>query len=645
MIENVFEKGLSYYSKKFGKRSKTHCYKIDEVDERIARCGIKRIAVLVDENTVSDDFGLIKNASIAGYYSFSLGAIGTLINGIEVQPLLPGNHPMDIDGWLMSAGNQFANYSLNQYLLDNGCEDKIIVKHVNAIDGTKYYSYIDFFSNEQKTIVQIHNYFKRCYEIPFALDLQLTLRNSTGKILESRQVIIPANGTKLITSDDFSYSDFAGYLEVEFDVTSKVNKFLHYYATYISDDFVSNNHQSGLGLHPAKSEFTRGFIPEAQDETLVVCLFQRNYATPVAAKALLRYSDGKTLRTMEREFPPLKKHEMLFQDIKELFKEVDFSRTLSPIVDVISEVPLHRPNYYYAKKGKKGYYDISHAGPDPKVYVREYGSPALEAQERKKVQKYGCSELELKQFILPDATEIESVFGFAGDSTCHIADFKLDFYDEQGELTSSFEHSFNFEKERFIVLNKFLKDRGINNFSGTVSLRASAKATEIPVTFNGISGYRNKKNLYLTTTASSGGNPDNLPFYFVAGPPNYLNGDCSVGVTEIYGPAICSDIFDTYFCITYPSANKNLRNKIEYEMQVYNTSGKSSVFYRTINSHGTDYFKLSDLLLKESLPSEKGSYMLWFFAVGAHLYGHRILIRKSDNAISVEHCYPGKYGI
>lgn len=645
MIENVLEKGLSYYSKKFGKRSKTHYYSSDEVNEKIAKFGIKRFAVLVDESTTFSEFDRIKNASTSGYYSFSLDAIGTLISGKEVQPLLPGNPPRDIDGWLMSAGNIFANYSLNQYLFENGCENQIIVKHVNAVDGTKYYSYIDFFSNEQKTMVQIHNYFKRCYEIPFPIDLQLTLRDSHGMVLESKQVIIPPNGTKVITSDDFSSKGFAGYLEVEFDVTSKVNRFLHYYATYMSDDFISNNHQSGLGLHPAQSAFTRGFIPENSNETLVVCLFQKNYTTPVVAKAILRYYDGKTVKTMEREFPPLKKHGMLFQDIKELFRDVDFSKTLSPIVDVISEVPLHRPNYYYAKKGKKGYYDISHAGPDPKVYVREYGSPALESQEREKVQKYGCSEMELKQFILPEATGIESMFGFAGDSTCPITDFRLDFYDEQGELASFFEHSFNFEKKRFINLNKFLKDRGINNFSGTVSLRPSAKASEIPMTFNGISGYRHIKSLYLTSTASSGGNPDNIPFYFVAGPPNYLNGDCSVGVTEIYGPAICSDIFDTYFCITYPSANKNLRNKIEYEIQVYNTKGNSKVFYRTINSHGTDFFRLSDLLSRDPLLSEKGSYVLWFFSVGAHLYGQRILMRKSDNAISVEHCYPGKYGI
>lgn len=644
MMESFLEKGLNLYSRKFGRRSKSHYFADDAVNARIGHYRISTMAVLIDETTSYQGLGAL-NASVSGVFSFSLDMVGTEWEGHHVQPLLPGKAPEYVDGWLMSAGNQFANYSLNQYLLENGCESQCIVKHVNFIDGTKYYSYIDFFSSDQTTSVQIHNYFKRCYGIPFPLDLQLTLRKVDGAVLETKQIIIAPNATRVLSCDDFTTKDFTGYLEVEFDVSSRVNKFLHYYATYSSRDFISNNHQSGLGLHPAGSTFTRGFIPEDEGETLVVCIFQKDYASDVVATALLQYHDGTMLQSVARDLKPVRRNGMLFQDMKELFSDIDFTKTRSPIVKIHSVVPLDRPNYYYAKRGMAGFYDISHAGPDPKVHIEANGEAVVSPGERQKLQEYGCSEMELKQFILPERTGIEALLGFAGDATCAVGDFLLEFHREDGELAAAVEHSFNFDKERFVDLRRLSQTLGLEGFSGAVSLKASPRADKVPVVFNAISAYRHVDRAYLTTTAASGGSPDNTPFYYSSGPPNYLSGPCSTGVTEIYGPAFSSELFDTYFCLTYPCANRALRGEVDYEIQVYNSAGKSRMFYRKIAVHGTDYFSISDLLAQQNLESVQGSYMVWFFAAGVHLYGQRILLRKSDNAIAVEHCYPGKYGI
>ena len=639
MAARIIEKGLHYLSRKVGER--IHYYKIEDINTKIKHFQIKRLAILVDGETSTEELNQLKDVSIVGYYSFSLELIGTKVNGVEVQPLLP-NTSVDIDGWLVSAVNEFAGYSLNQYLLENSNENQVIIQHVKASHGTVYYSYIDFFSNEQRTMVQIHNYFDRCYRIPFPLDIRLTLRNAEGEILETGQVVIPPNGIRVVSSDDFSAQDFVGYLEVEFEVTSKVNPFLHYYANYVSEDFISNNHQSGLGLHPANSAFTRGYVPTADGESLVICLFQRHYSNPVVAKAILQYTAGETRKTAEKQFPPIRKNQMLFQDIKELFHEIDFSKTKAPCVAVQSEVPLHRPNYYYSKKGKKGYYDTSHAGPDPKVYVRAWAEASLTKEERAKIQKFDCCEMELKQFIFPPETGIESLLGLGNDTTVEIKQFIFDFYNEQGKLLYSFEDEFDYDKQTYINLNEYLQGKSVETFSGTLSLRPALLAPEVPVAMNGISAYKHRANPYVTSTAASGANADNIPFYFRGAPPNYLRGECSVGVTDIFGPGIASDIYDTYYAITYPCSNKKLLEKIEYEIQIMNTDGQKRMIYRTIAAHGCEFFKLSDLVQQTGHNSEGGYYTVWFFAVGAHLYGQRILFRKSDNAVSVEHCYPGK---
>lgn len=643
MVERIIERGFSYLGRKLGKG--VHYHEIADINAKLRHFQIKRLAILVDGKTNTEGLNKLKDVSIVDYYSFSLDLIGTKVNGFEVQPLLPNTSTIDTDGWLVSAMNEFAGYSLNQYLLENSIEKQVVIQHVKAPQGTTYYSYIDFFSNEQRTTVQIHNYFDRCYRIPFPLDIRFTLRNTEGEKVETGQVIIPPNGIRVISSDDFAGQEFVGYLEIEFEVTSKVNPFLHYYANYTSGDFISNNHQSGLGLHPANSLFTRGYIPTSDDESLVVCLFQRNYSNPVNAKAILQYTSGNSRKTIEKDFPPINKNHMLFQDIKKLFREIDFSKAKAPCVAVQSEVPLHRPNYYYSQKGKKGYFDTSHAGPDPKNYTKTFGGASLTREERAKIQKFGCYEMELKQFIFPPGTGIESLLGLGNDTTIEIKQFIFDFYNEQGKLLYSFEDDFDYDKQTYINLNEYLKEKNIEDFSGTLSLRPSSKTPEVPVVMNGISAYRHRDNPYLTSTAASGSNADNIPFYFRAAPPNYIGGECSVGVTDIFGPGITSDIYDTYYAITYPCSNKNLTKKIEYEILVVNASGQKRVIHRTIPAHGCNFLKLSDLVRQTGHNSEGGYYTVWVFAVGAHLYGQRILLRKSDCAISVEHCYVGKYGL
>ncbi len=641
----IGKKLYSFLSKKL-KPIKVEYYSLNEVDQKITHFKIKKIAILIDEIVDFNLFKDLKAEKIVGFFSFNLDIIGSKIDGFEILPLLPDSN-IDTDGWLVSTKNELTSFALNRYLLQHKKENQIIMQHVKYLNNTKYYSYADFFSNDQKTLIHVNNYLRRLYAIPFPLDIRLTLRNCEGSIIDARQIIIPIDSIRVISSDDFSVKDFVGYLELEFEIAKKISPFLHYMVDYISPDFISSNHQSGLGLHPANSSFTRGYIPTRGEESLVVCLFQRNYKNPIKVTALLNYSrDGKII-SKEKEFKAIKQNQMLYQDIKELFNEIDFSKINSPYVKVKSSYPLHRPNYYYKKKGKKGYFDTSHAGPDLSNHVKGTyrGMAEITGEEKDKLHKYGCAEMDLKHYILPEEMKIKSIMALGDDTTVDIKNFTLQFYDTDGNISHSFETEFDYDKDRYFNINSFLESKGVGNFSGSVSFRPSIMDQQIPVSMNGISIFSHKDNPYYTSTAASGAAPDNIPFYFRAGPPSYSKVKNSVGITDIFCRGIVSGLYDTYLIISYPSANNKLNNKIDYEIKITSSSGESKSIHRKINANGTDFIKLSNLIKANGHSSEGGYYTVWLFSGEAHLYAQHILYRKNDHAISVEHCYSGKFGI
>lgn len=635
----------SILSKKL-RPEKVEYYSDNEINQKLARFKIEKAAILIDGFADFNLFKKLKIKSIAGFFSFNLDLIGTMIADLEVLPLLPDSS-IDTQGWIVSTKNELTSFALNRYLLEHKKENQIIIQHIKHPNATKYYSYADFFSNEQKTLVHVNNYLRRLYAIPFPLDIRLTLKNCEGEVIETRQIIIPPDAIRIISSDDFTVKDFVGYLELEFEIAKKISPFLHYMVDYISPDFISSNHQSGLGLHPANSSFTRGYIPAKEDESLVVCLFQHNYKNPIKIKAVLNYSEKGNKISKEKEFNPLKQNQMLYQDIKELFREVDFNKITSPYVSIRSELPLHRPNYYYKKRGKSGYYDTSHAGPDLRHHIKSVyiGMVAITEKEKNKLQKFNCIEMDLKHYILPPEEKIESLMALGDDTTVDVKNFNLEFCNDEGVLLHSFDIEFDYDKERYFNISSFLNSKGIYDFSGSVSFRPQKNSRQIPVSMNGISIYTHKDNPYFSSTAASGAAPDNIPFYFRVGPPSYSKVKNSVGITDIFCRATVSTLYDTYLIIWNPSADKNLKKVANYEIQITNSNGESRTIYKKINANGSEFFKISELVKITGQNSRNGHYTIWIFSGETHLYAQHLLCRKTDHAIAVEHCYSGKFGI
>lgn len=648
-VRKIMPKGAYSFIKNIVKPPKEiGYYSPQEISNKIKHFNLKKLSILTDGNTDLTLLSKSTNLDIINIYSFNLEMIGKKIFGYDIQILTPGKK-IDTDGWILSSLNEADGFSLNQRLLESDSEGQVIIQHVKLPNSTKYYSYIDFFSNEQKTIVQINNYFRRCYALPFPVDLRLTLRDISGKIISTCQVILAPDEIKTIKSEDFDLKNFIGYLEVEFEIAKKITPFLHYMADFISPDFISSNHQSGLGLHPANSEFTRGYIPTEKDRSLEVCLFQHNYEIPIIIQAILSYTDSKEKTiTTTKNFPPLAKKQMLYQDIKKLFSEIDFTKTHSPVVSVRSEVPIHRPNYYYTAKNKKGYYDTSHAGPDLKNHVRTAykGIPTVTEIEKDLFRKNAVATMDIRHHVLPQEMRIHSIISVGGnDSTASIKDFCLDLYNLSGNHLQSFEETFDFEKERYLNLNEYVARKGFGNFSGTVSFKPGRMAKSIPISMDAITGYRHRDSGYMTSTAGNGSHPDNIPFYFRGGPPNYFRLKCSTGTTDIFARGRFTEEFDTLYTISYQSADQKVDRQITYEIQLTNSHGERKVLEKYLAPNGCDVIKLSELVKETGLSDPEGFYTVWLFSSKAHLYAQHILWRKSNDTIAVEHFYAGRFGL
>lgn len=632
MLTTMEDERLIYYSDK-------------ELTNTLNSYNAKKIAIYFDAST---DIELLKelhnNFEIVGYYCSYLELVNTEVNGIKVQ-LLPLNQKINADCWIISSTSPFPIFSLDKYLVDTDSTHIFAINHLIHEHRTKYYSYIDFFTDEGvETTVQIHNYLDYCYRNPYALNLKLTLRNGDGTILSRKQVIIPSNGIKVIKSSDFENKLVKGYLEVEFEIPVKIIPFLHYYANYINRDAISNNHQSGLGLMKAKSNFTRGYIPTKEEDSLEVCLFQHHYENPINIKAILRYYiDGK-VHLKEKPFPLLHQNEMLFIDIKEHFNDIDFTSIDAPVVIVNSEEPLHRPNFYYTTKGKKGFYDTTHAGADLSIYV-DVDSPAIAKDYIQKIKKLNCEPYHTVCNQFPPKMNIDSLIGGWNDTSINFSRHRIELHNSDGVLIHIFPKvKIDYNKATYFNLSEFIRANGIKDFTGSISILAEDSDIDIPGMTYLHTAFIQKDKDYITSTAGNGPNVVNVPFInrIVI---NDLRGPSITLGSDIYGPGICNDIYDTLFIISNKVSDNNCTKEARMELTLFNENGERRVLEKRIQPKGVTSIQLSELIEETNFDSPQGYYSLWSFSNDTALHMDRLLIRKEDQAISFEHCYSGKFGI
>lgn len=646
-LTSIIRRGSGYLNRKIQGPQQTHYYSTEYLLVKFKQFNVRKIAILIDGTTNVTELFKIPRISIEGVYTFSLDLVDIDVQGFPVQPLLEDNLPM-VDGWIMSSTGPVAYVSLVQFLDQHDLEKQVIFQHGIPFDGAKYYSYIDFFKDDQKTIIYLVNYLDRLYRIPFPLDLRYTLRDLNGNVELAGQILLHSGELRVLSSDELDVPDgFRGYLEVEFEVPTRVKPFLHYWADYINKEGVYSNHQSGLGLHPPNTRFTRGYIPTNSDLTMDVCLFQKDYSRPVIFKALLKYFlDDEELR-VERELPPVERRSMAFHDIKEIFSDIDFALVNSPIVEIYADVPIHRPNFYYRRRSAKTYYDVCHAGPSVANTISQSfnGERTFSLELLGKFRKYQCEPFVLNQFIYPPEHNIVSWLGLGDELSYPVQEFCCEFHGFDGQILKKFDCEFNFQEERFFNLNQLLRDQGVQEKSGLLSFYLDPSVQYVPRVASPMMAYQHVHGKYITTTAGHGGS-QNLPFFVRGTPSNYVAPDCSAGVTDMFARGISNAEFETFYAIGFATADRRLKNSVECQVEISNESGHRRSVYVTVNPNGSLFMNLSKLLHQMAeLRTAHGFYTVWFYCPDANLFLNHLLWRRSDNAISVEHCYIGKFGM
>jgi hypothetical protein len=192
--------------------------------------GVKRYSVIADHTSVAEDLPDLRGFDLCGFFTFDINLVGTKLAGHEVQLIKSCGPVPSCDGWLILSTLRAAVFALNHALMLTGNERQIVCRLYGG-QTTSISTYMDFFSGETETLVQISNYFDRKYRTLFPVDLRYTIRECDGTVRVAGQRIIPAGGLTVIDSREINLGQFEGYMRVMVEVEnlqSRVQPFMHY---------------------------------------------------------------------------------------------------------------------------------------------------------------------------------------------------------------------------------------------------------------------------------------------------------------------------------------------------------------------------------------------------------------------------------
>ena len=164
------EKVLTNIILKSGERDKSRG--ADYVKGAFEKYGVRSHAVLIDHTSVAEDLPDLPGR--CGCYTFELNNVGTIFAGSPVR-LAMLNGPMPAcDGWLVASTSRAAAVALNHALLRTGNERQIITRLYGG-QVSQINAYMDIFSGETETVVQISHYYDRKYRINFPIDMRYAI--------------------------------------------------------------------------------------------------------------------------------------------------------------------------------------------------------------------------------------------------------------------------------------------------------------------------------------------------------------------------------------------------------------------------------------------------------------------------------------
>jgi hypothetical protein len=615
---------------------------VEYVEGAFGKYGIRRYAVLVDKTSIPEDVPVPAGRELTGFYSFDIEKVGTIFAGGRVE-LITLNGPMpDCDGWLLMSTARSAVVALNHALVRTGKEGQVIVRlyggQVSVINA-----YMDVFSGETQTVVQIHHYFERKYRINFPLDLRYTICSCDGTVRAAGQRILPPGGLTVLDTRQLNLGDFAGYLRLELEVENlqmRVQPFIHFWADYISAAGLSRNHQSGWDQWAADTVFARGYYPVESDLELTLAFYNENDCETHPVVLLHFTKDGKEM-AVERPADPVPARQMSYQNISQLFADISLEGVASAFYLVKCDTPLHRPNYYIAPKGTRQYINTSHqTGSD----ARHWAVPTdlYPAHHLKKLNEFNVDPWVIAFPILEERFEIDTYLGLLSSTIAILRDFTVTIRDERGRVVLVRDERLDETSPEFLNLNEYVRRHGVKLDRGLLGLAPRKGSLEVPRRAISLLGFKHKEYRYLSTAPAAGFEDPNLPFYVDSPVPLQQQYEYSpVLVTDRFGPGMVSDEFDTLYIITNCSLDRHYARECTYRLEVYDSAGRMHCVYRTIPPQSHDTFWLSEILKDAKIGSGSPYFTVWQKCHDTLLISYHFLHRKRDHAMSCDDTFAG----
>lgn len=604
--------------------------------------GVKRYAVLADHTSVAEDLPELRGFDLCGFFTFDINLVGTKLAGREVQSIKSCGPVPSCDGWLILSTLRAAVFALNHALMLTGNEQQVVCR-LYAGQTTPITTYMDFFSGETETLVQISNYFDRKYRTLFPLDLRYTIRECDGTVRVAGQRIIPPGGLTVVDSRDLNLGQFEGYMRVMVEVEnlqSRVQPFMHYWADYISEAGLSRNHQSGWDPWAAGVVFSRGYMPVEPDLDLTLCFWNDNDVES-HPRVLLHFNQNGEEKAIERPAATVPARQMSYQNISGLFRDVSLEGANSAFYLITTDTPLHRPNYYVHPKGTKQYINTSHqTGSDAchwAVPTDCYQADYLQMLDRADTDPW------VIQFPMLDKSfGIDTYLGLLSSTFAKINDFTFIFRNAKGEVVFSKDETIDGRSPQFLNLQDYARRHGVRIDSGLFGLAPAKGLKEVPRRAISIVGFKHKDHPYICTAPASGFEDPNLPFYIdKLNPMCHMYDYSPVQVTDRFGPCIVSEEYDTLYIVTNCSLWKHYDRECEYKIELVDPKGKMYCAYRRIPPQSFDAFWLSELLSAERIPSDSTYFTMWERSNDTLLISYHFLYRKRDHAMSADDTFGG----
>ena len=604
--------------------------------------GVKRYAVLADHTSVAEDLPDLRGFDLGGFFTFDINLVGSNFAGHEVQLIKSCGPVPSCDGWLILSTLRAATFALNQALMLAGYEQQIICRLYGG-QTTPISTYMDFFSGETETLVQISNYFDRKYRTLFPVDLRFTIRECDGTVRAAGQRIIPAGGLTVIDSRDLNLGQFEGYLRVMVEVEnlqSRIQPFMHYWADYLSEAGLCRNHQSGWDQWAANVVFSRGYMPVEPDLDLTLCFYNDNEVES-HPRVLLHFNQNGEEKAIERSAATIPARHMSYQNISELFRDVSLEGANSAFYLITLDTPLHRPNYYIHSKGTKQYINTSHqTGSDACHWA--VPTDCYQADYLQMIDRFDTDPWVIQFPMLDKSFEIDTYLGLLSSTFCKINDFTFIFRNAKGEVVFSKDETIDGRSPQFLNLQDYARRHGVQIDSGLFGLAPRKGLKEVPRRAISIIGFKHKDYPYICTAPASGFEDPNLPFYIDKLNPMCHQYDYSpVQVTDRFGPCIVSEEYDTLYIVTNCSLWKHYARECEYKIEIIDPKGKMYCIYRKIPPQSFDAFWLSELLSAEGIPSDSTYFTLWQRSNDTLLISYHFLYRKRDHAMSADDTFGG----